>query len=82
MLIAVVVVIAILFLLPKKKGSNPLSIMPSEAVHAVVPQRDADRKEALELIEAKLIEVDRQNRFADAVSVISGLQDPAKKASK
>ena len=77
MLIAAVVIIAILFLLPKKGGKFP-SITPSEPP---VSQRDADRKEALELIEAKLIEVDKQNRFTEAVNVVSGLAD-AKKATK
>ena len=77
MLIAAVVVIAILFLLPKKGGKFPLITQAPEPVS----QREADRKEALELIEAKLVEVDKQNRFAEAVNVVAGLAD-AKKAAK
>ncbi len=74
MLLAIIVVIAILFLLPKKGGKFP-------SISAPLPQRDADRKEALDLIEAKLIEADKQTRFNDAVTVISGLSD-TKKAAK
>lgn len=74
MLLAIVVVIAILFLLPKKGSKFP-------SISAPLPQRDADRKEALELIEAKLVEADKTARFNDAVTVISGLAD-TKKAAK
>ena len=74
MLLAIVVVIAILFFLPKKGGKFP-------SISAPLPQRDADRKEALDLIEAKLVEADKQTRFNDAVTVISGLAE-SKKAAK
>jgi hypothetical protein len=73
MLLAVVVVIAILFLLPKKGGKFP-------SISSPLPQRDADRKEALDLIEAKLVEADKQNRFNEAVTVISGLAESKKVA--
>lgn len=73
---AVVAVVVILFLFPKK-GSKFPSLPSSDPV---LPQRDADRREALELIEAKLIEADKQTRFAEAVTVISGLADSKKVA--
>lgn len=70
MLILIAVAIAVLFLLPKKGQKFP-------GIQSL-PQRDADRKEALDLIEAKLVEADKQTRFNDAVSVISGLAEVKK----
>jgi hypothetical protein len=86
MLLAIVVVIAVLFLLPKKGSKSPLQSFSESVSAPVVPppvsQREVDRKEALALIEAKLIEQDKQARFSEAVSVISGLQDAPADAKK
>lgn len=82
MLIAIVVIVAALLLIPKKGSKSPLQSLSDSVSVNPVSQRDADRKEALALIEAKLIEQDKQARFTEAVSVISSLSEIAKKVAK
>lgn len=83
LIFAVAIVLFLLFF-KKSPSGGPSFSLPSQTV---LPQRDADRKEALELIEVKLIEADKTKRLNEAITVISELQgatvsETAKKSVK